>query len=60
METMVPDVRPRTAPADFVMFTRSGGETAETPTEKLVLLPSETSKIRPCTPGPMRVSGSIS
>ena len=40
METMVPDVRPRTAPADFVMFTRSGGETAETPTEKLVLLPS--------------------
>ena len=40
METVTPDVRPRTAPSDFVMFARSGGDTAETPTEKLVLLPS--------------------
>lgn len=40
METVTPDVRPRTVPSDFVMFARSGGDTAEAPTEKLVLLPS--------------------
>ena len=34
------EVRPSTAPADFVVFARAGGETAEGPTEKLVFLPS--------------------
>ena len=34
------EVRPSTAPADFVVLARAGGETAEGPTEKLVFLPS--------------------
>lgn len=40
MVTTTSDVRLRTAPSDFVVFARAGGETAETPTEKLVFLPS--------------------